>query len=247
MNAKERKGRLVGFVTMILFALALALPARSSAVPEPDNIVYGVAADSAVTIRLEVDGTQICSYHMGDDPDAGVFYILRVPMDSAGDPLSGSARPGDTADIYINEDTSPTQSLILGERGSIFRLDLGTTDDDGDGIPDQWEQRLADANGSDDIYDASDVDPKADFDNDGFSNAREFLAGSDAADTEKIPCCIADLNTDGDVDGTDLAEFGEDYPFGTCECPSDMDGDGDIDDMDFLFFTEDYGRMDCYW
>lgn len=246
MNAKQGKTHMVGVVVLIFFALALAMPGGSFAkIPEPDNIVYGVAGDDAATIRLEVGGTEICSYTMGDNPDAGAFYILRVPMDSVGDPVSGTARPGDTAYIYIDGIPGPT-TITLGERGSIYRLDLGTTDDDSDGMPDQWEQRIADANPNDAIYDASDVDPKDDFDYDGFSNARELLAGSDAADTERIPQCIADINTDGDVDGMDLTSFGEDYPLGTCECPSDMDGDGVIDDMDFLFFTEDYGRMDCY-
>ncbi len=250
MITTSAMGQKVVCMSVVLFALVLAMPGGSFAkIPEPDNIIYGVAGDDAVTIKLEVNGEQLCSYTMGDNPQAGVFYILRVPMHSVGPPQSGSASPGDTALIYIN-DIQQNPEITLGDRGTIHRLDLDTTDVDGDEIPDRWEQQIVAANPNDDIESPYDVDWAADFDNDGFSNIREYLAGSHPVDTERIPRCWADLFRDGDVDGKDLAIFTEDYAeyFGyVCpDCTFDMDGDEDIDEWDFLFFTEDFGRTNCY-
>jgi hypothetical protein len=250
MTTTTAMGQKLVRVSIVLLALALAIPGGSFAkIPEPDNIVYGVARDDAVTIRLKVNSEEICSYTMGDNPEAGVFYVLRVPMDSVDPVEPGTARPGDTADIYINNAGSPVQSVILGERGSIHRLDLGTTDVDTDDIPDQWEQQIINANPNDDIDFPYQVEPADDFDNDGFSNLREYLAGSHPVDTEKIPCCWADVFLDGDVDGEDLAifteEFGNFFGYYCPECTFNMDGDDDIDEWDFLFFCEDYGRTNC--
>ena len=234
-------------VNAILLILAFIAPCTAlGKIPEPDNIIYGVAREDAAIITLEVNGEQIASYTMGENPNAGVYYILRVPMDALAPAEPGKAHTGDEGFIYINDDIAPIASITIGERGAIHQLDLGTTDNDTDGMPDQWEQQIVDALPNDGIDHTWQVEGADDFDNDGYSNYREYLAGSHPVDTLVIPYCFADMDTDGDVDGDDLSRFIADYPFGTCECPSDTDGDGDIDEWDFRFVTEDYGRNGCW-
>lgn len=251
MSTRTRIGKRVLFGGLLFLSLVCFCSGGVLAkIPEPDNIVYGVAGDGAVTVQLKVGGEEICSYTMGDNPEAGVFYVLRVPMDSL-DPIQpGTARPGDTALVYINDAEAEGVWVTLEGRGFIHRVDLGTTDEDDDDVPDQWEQQIVDGNPGDEITSAAQVDPAADFDNDGFSNLREYLCGSHPVDTERIPRCLADLFLDGDVDGKDLVIFTEEYEdyFGLyCpECTFDMDGDGEITGWDFLFFTEDFGRTNCY-
>ena len=84
-----------------------------------------------------------------------------------------------------------------------------------------------------------------DFDNDHFSNLREFYSGTSPIDFTEIPSCWADVFNDGDVDGDDLQIFIDEYTYNDCPCTLDMDGDGDVDDDDMFFFSEDLGRIDC--
>ncbi len=250
MTTKTSIGDKVLFVSVIVFALTLAIPGGGLAkIPEPDNIIYGVAGEDAVTITLEVGGEQIAFYTMGDNPDAGVFFVLRVPMDTMQPYTPGTARSGDDALIFINDETPAAASITLGDRGTIHRLDLDLTDDDNDDILDAWERQIVEADPYDGIEYPHDVLPEHDFDNDGFCNRREWLDGSHPVDTDKIPRCWADVFSDGDVDAIDLAVFVEEYGeyFGhLCpDCTLNMDGDDDIDEWDFRFFREDFGRTDC--
>ena len=239
---------LAGVIAIAVFILTQAT--GFAKIPEPDNIIYGIAGNDAVTIALKVDGEPITSYTLGDNPDAGLFYILRVPMDSLAPFEDGKARIGDEAFIYINDGVQPVGSVVLGGRGNLHRLDLGTTDGDNDDIPDEWEQQIIDADTSDEYEHPYQVMPRDDFDNDRFCNMREWLAGSSPIDSESIPPCWGDVFGDGDVDAEDLAIFIEEYEqyFGYhCpDCALNVDGDEDLDEWDFVFFCEDFGRTDCW-
>jgi len=59
-------------------------------------------------------------------------------------------------------------------------------DDDGDGMPDDWEQQIIDA-ASGGIYTIDDVLPNDDFDGDGFSNITEYEKGTDPTDPNSHP------------------------------------------------------------
>jgi hypothetical protein len=54
--------------------------------------------------------------------------------------------------------------------------------DDGDSLPDGWEQQIADADPGDDLLTAADVRPEQDFDGDGEDNATEYTNGTDPTD-----------------------------------------------------------------
>jgi hypothetical protein len=75
-------------------------------------------------------------------------------------------------------------------------------DKDMDGLPDSVE----DTNGNG-IFDFGETDPlDFDSDGDGFNDGEEVTAGSDPLDVDSVPLIIelGDLNTDGNVDATDL-------------------------------------------
>ena len=61
--------------------------------------------------------------------------------------------------------------------------------------------------------------------------------------------CEGDSGLDGDVDGTDLKLFADDFGRTDCLsgplCENDFDGDGDVDGSDLALFSADFGRTDC--
>ncbi len=62
-----------------------------------------------------------------------------------------------------------------------------------------------------------------------------------------LQCCKADLDSDGDVDGKDLATFSLNFGRTDCNvgCPGDFDTDGDVDGTDLGVFSGEFGRIDC--
>lgn len=61
------------------------------------------------------------------------------------------------------------------------------------------------------------------------------------------PVCEGDFDTDGDVDGSDLAVFAGDFGRTDCseDCEGDFDSDGDVDGSDLAVFAAEFGRTDC--
>jgi len=119
-----------------------------------------------------------------------------------------------------------------------------STDADGDGLPNEWES-VHNLNWMVD-------DALEDRDNDGFSNLREYLSGSDPEIYHDQPSILADPENDNDVDGTDLSIFIEEFGRTDCDsalkpCEFDFDTDGDVDVIDLRLFIEDYGRSQNYW
>ena len=61
--------------------------------------------------------------------------------------------------------------------------------------------------------------------------------------------CEGDFDNDGDVDGSDLAVFAEDFGRTDCgtgePCEGDFDDDNDVDGSDLAVFAADFGRTDC--
>jgi len=211
-------------------------------IPEPDNIIYGIAREDAVTIKLEVQGRQIASYRMGDNPDAGDYYILRIPMDSLEPSEPGAARIGEVAYIFVDDETEPAASVTLGERGTFHRHDLGLaiTDSDGDGIPDDWEQQIIDANLDDNIETLADVLWDGDFDGDGESNLEEWQYGSSPIDAMSA--------RRGDMDGDKYVSIADAIlalqvscrikTTGGLSTTGDANGDGRIGREEAIFITQ---------
>ena len=66
--------------------------------------------------------------------------------------------------------------------------------------------------------------------------------------TEVVELCEGDFDTDGDVDGSDLATFAADFGRTDCDtgapCEGDFDADGDTDGIDLATFAARFGRTD---
>jgi hypothetical protein len=57
--------------------------------------------------------------------------------------------------------------------------------------------------------------------------------------------CDSDLDGDGDVDGTDLSVFAEEFGTCTSNCSGDFEPDGDIDEQDLVGFAIGFGKDNC--
>jgi alkaline phosphatase len=57
--------------------------------------------------------------------------------------------------------------------------------------------------------------------------------------------CLGDFDSDGDVDGSDLALFAADFGRTNCGSPPLCEGDGDLDGSDLAAFAADFERTDC--
>ncbi len=69
----------------------------------------------------------IASYEIGSDPQLAGLYALRVPLDSVGERLPSTARPGDRAKIFLAKiflDGQLTAEVTIGERGTVQLLDV---------------------------------------------------------------------------------------------------------------------------
>ena len=77
-------------------------------------------------------------------------------------PWAGSTAPAD--DFAVAN---------IGQVKSMFSFELPTSDVDGDGLPDAWEQQY---------FGTSGVDPSGDADGDGLTNLQEYQNGSDPTD-----------------------------------------------------------------
>lgn len=136
-------------------------------------------------------------------------------------------------------------------------------DADADGMDDNFEQQIIDADTSDAINTIQDVLPADDFDADGDTNAAEFAAGSDPTDPLSIvtdtdadgiddeweltyfPDLSRDGSLDDDPDGgpdglTDLEEFDA----GTDPTKADTDGDGLTDGEEVAGTLNGFGPND---
>ncbi len=162
-----------------------------------------------------------------------------------------SVLPGATLDLnglaLYTLQNGPVQ--IMEGDGADFGggtiIDSGSmVDTDFDGMPDSWEQQIADADENDGIEFIEDVDPLDDFDSDGFSNLRELLSKTNPMDLNDIPTLLADFDDDGDVDGSDLNILAAGFGSTNCPCIYDLNNDEDVDEIDVFLFSEDFGALE---
>ncbi len=167
----------------------------SAKIPEPDIVFYGLPGQGTGSVTLKINrGVQvpIATYVIGSNPAANGYYVLRVPIDALDPQTDGTARPGEMAAIFVDDEVDPLiDNITIGERGTIQKLDLAgaLTDSDGDGLTNAEEQLLG-------------TDPnKPDSDGDGLKDGEEVALGTDP----KNP----DSDGDGDTDG-DEVDYGSD-------------------------------------
>ena len=129
---------------------------------------------------------------------------------------------------------------LLDKDEFLYGTNPNNKDSDGDGV---WDGREVQAGMNPSLA----GDYGFDGDDDGYSNLREIIAGTDPWDDTSIPPVFADADPlpsgDGDVDGKDLAGLIAELGSVNCpECKYDLDNDGDVDLADLFLFSEDFGR-----
>ena len=182
-------------VLAVLASVARAYP------PAPDYTLYGTVRDERGRILPAGTAWVIVSNAAGEvvrcpvaaTPEAGVNYLVRVPMDSGTVgvnylPTAMMPTVGFTIRVLVGKIAYvPIQVSRLapttGLPGSSTRLDLTLgVDSDNDGLPDAWEQLLIDNDRSGRLRTLADVKPGDDFDGDGLTNFQEYLLGTYALD-----------------------------------------------------------------
>lgn len=136
---------------------------RSGTSPYVDSaiFVYNIDTEDNGTIAVLEDSVKWLAYTStgGIEVANDVVYFTKVANDNY-------------EDIYSCD-------LVAG--------DDVITDEDEDGMDDEWEQQIIDDDEDDDIETIEDVDPEDDYDGDGFTNIEEYEAHTDPTDPEDYP------------------------------------------------------------
>ena len=170
-------------VIRLLACLLAPVFAVNASISGPSALLYGTVSVAGKTItakdtslvveaRHTLGGPVLASYRMGDDPNAGDYYLLRIPMDEIAPAVDGTrAVAGDNLLILLRNSTGivDQRSVAIAERGAAARADFGNPDADANGITDSWEIKY---------FGHAGIDPTADPDHDGVDNLHEFLNGT---------------------------------------------------------------------
>jgi hypothetical protein len=222
--APNRKANAISMLCLSLCLLSvgslLCLAPCRAALPEPDNIVYGLvwlgtnqvtAQNTNVIIEVRLPGgtNVLSSYRMGRDPALGNYYFVEIRLGYQAS-LSGAAAltNGSAVEIILQEggiERARTNFIVGGptlvERGYVQRIDLGTANVAVTGLA-AWLARYglgADTGNQDSDYD-------------GYSNQQEFLAGTDpTSDSSKFTLRIAVTNNITSVSFVTLQATGTGY------------------------------------
>ena len=186
---RVRPGRFAARWSRWLLLVPLLAGIGHAELPEPNNLIYGTIVidtdviratrtDVVVEARRLPGGPAIASYRMGEDPSAGDFYRLRIPMEALGPGADENASfAGDTLFIVLIDGAGVQGqgSYTIPERGATARVNFGAavSDIDGNGLPDAWELAWFGAGGQ---------DPDADPDGDRRSTRDEWIAGTHPLD-----------------------------------------------------------------
>jgi len=111
-----------------MFGLGVAGPVGAS-ISEPDHLFYGQVSwygepvgEGELTLQVPAWEGPVARYELGSDPSLGGQYALRIPMNSTGERIEGTAREGDEASIFL--DSELVAMVEVGTRGTARRLDV---------------------------------------------------------------------------------------------------------------------------
>ena len=200
----------IRYLSMVAFLLAfhVTFGVCLANIPEPGIILYGKVFDNG-TLLTSGELTWTFSPASGGDPVVVTTALMRI--DAEGGPYSyrvelpltsvASGSPDSSGTLVITDSPveyyrtaqvtgtsitmTDTVTLSFENRGTFEYLNIGSSspdDTDSDGMPDNWEQAIVDADPDDDILSVGDVFWGDDFDGDGESNWSEWQNNTDPTD-----------------------------------------------------------------
>jgi WD40 repeat protein len=115
---------------MLCFLLGMGwVAAASASISEPDHLLYGQVSwygdpvsEGELTLQVPAWDGPVARYELGTDASLGGQYALRVPMNSVGERIEGTAREGDVASVFL--DGELVAMVEVGSRGTARRLDV---------------------------------------------------------------------------------------------------------------------------
>ncbi len=180
------------------------------------------------------------------DPEAGYDPAETLPMAWGLDPSQDPLQHPELAFPIFQVSVVPGTISIDRDGDGLTDTreeNLGTNKDnpdtDGDGMPDGWEVTA-------NLDPLEKEDAFSDWDNDGYSNLREYISATDPNSGLSRPSgLIADLDGDEDVDGLDVWKLAGSFEQEVCpgdSCVGDLDGDGVVNTRDMRLFLEEFGK-----
>ena len=195
---------------LLLSALLAAPSIRAAGIPEPGLTLYGAVRQNlggahalltAGNINVTITpsgGTPLVLQTTLTNLNSQFSYVLEVPFESdvvgftistnalkltvAPSAFTRSPVKVNTVTATILAPATPAMSFGQANRGTFDRMDVQVTlpleDQDGDGLPNTWEN----ANFGND----TDANPNLDSDGDGFTNMKEYLAGTNPNDGASV-------------------------------------------------------------
>ncbi len=198
MSEEKKNNRIIG---AIILCISLLASAAFAGIPEPGIILYGQVRDATGalvtngeltwTLTDGVNPVTVTTQLRQIDGQGGPFsYSVLIPLETAvtGHPASTNTIPITSSPVSHTRTAQITGttlsrtdnvSISYNDRGTAVRISIGFTDDDNDGLPDDWEQQIIDADPNDNITSIWDVLPGDDFDGDGKTNSEEYKNGTD--------------------------------------------------------------------
>ncbi|MBK1882525.1 hypothetical protein JIN85_08865 [Luteolibacter pohnpeiensis] len=205
--------------------------------------IYWTRVDAGVT-----EANLIGSFSMTADVSSGTgdFAIGNELRDTGG---SSEGLRGQIDEVTISEGPKAADDFIF----------VNMTDDDGDSLPDEWEQQIIDSDDDDAIRTLADVLPDDDFDGDTLTNLQEYQIGTNPTvaedpadlDGDSLPDewetthfgSIFAQNAAGDPDG-DLFTNLEEYQNGTDPKVDDDPKDRDADSLPDAWEEQYFGSLE---
>lgn len=127
MNSVQRNGRRM--ISLIMLAIVWLPIGAFASISEPDHIIYGQVSwygdpvrEGELTLHVPAWDGPVTRHRIGSDDSLGDQYALRIPMNSTGPRIVGTAREGDEAMVYLGGEL--IAMLEIGSRGTAQRLDL---------------------------------------------------------------------------------------------------------------------------
>lgn len=155
--------RAISVMLIILAGIMGSVRDVIARLPEPDVIYFGTltggTAGTFVKLKLDSDSSVLATSVVGGD----LSYVLRVAMDTLEPRVSGTARSGEKASLYLGEQVIRT--VVIPERGSMVKLSASATPANRE----NWDALHPGDDGS------------GDMNRNGISDLQDFLNGNDPA------------------------------------------------------------------